>query len=130
DVLTVYAGEVRVELYYIGTPAHTTNDVVAWLPEQKGLFTGALGFTGGQPFMLMGSVAGVLDALPRLRSFGAETLVPGHGPVCGPAAIDDVERYAHFVLDPADKARTAGLGPLAAARETDLGEFADWHDRE
>ena len=130
DVLTIYAGDVRVELYYIGTPAHTTNDVVAWLPEQKVLFTGDLVFHGGTPFMLMGSVAGVLDALPRLRAFGAETLVPGHGPVSGPAAIDDVERYARFVLDTAEKARAAGLSPLDAARETDLGEFSDWHDRE
>ena len=130
DVLTVYAGDVRVELYYIGTPAHTTNDVVAWLPEQKALFTGDLVFNGGTPFMLMGSVAGVLDALPRLRAFGAETLVPGHGPVSGPAAIDDVERYARFVLDRAQAARSAGLNALDAARETDLGEFSDWHDRE
>jgi cyclase len=130
DVLTVFAGDVRVELCYIGTPAHTTNDVVAWLPERKVLFTGDLVFNGGTPFMLMGSVAGVLDALPRLRAFGAETLVPGHGPVCGPGAIDDVERYARFVLDIADEARAAGLRPLDAARETDLGEFTDWHDRE
>jgi cyclase len=130
DVLTVYAADVRVELYYIGTPAHTTNDVVAWLPEHKVLFTGDLVFNGGTPFMLMGSVAGALDALPRLRAFGAETLVPGHGAVCGPAAIDDVERYARLVLDVAGKARSAGLSPLDAARETDLGEFTGWQDRE
>jgi cyclase len=80
--------------------------------------------------MLMGSVAGALDALPRLRAFGAETLVPGHGAVCGPAAIDDVERYARLVLDVAGKARSAGLSPLDAARETDLGEFTGWQDRE
>ena len=130
DVLTVYAGDVRIDLCYIGTPAHTTNDVVAWLPEQKVLFTGDLVFNGGTPFMLMGSVAGVLDALPRLREFEAETLVPGHGPVCDPASIDDVERYAQYVLDLAVAARAAGLSPLEAVAESDLGEFGDWHDRE
>ena len=130
DVLTVYAGDVRIDLCYIGTPAHTTNDIVAWLPEQKVLFTGDLVFNGGTPFMLMGSVAGVLEALPRLREFGAETLVPGHGPVCDPLSIDDVERYARYVIDLAAAARSAGLSPLQAVAETDLGEFADWHDRE
>ena len=130
DVLTVHAGDTRIELHYIGTPAHTTNDVVAWLPEQRVLFTGDLVFNGGTPFMLMGSVAGFLDALPRLRSFGAETLVPGHGPVCGASTIDDGERYARFVLDVAADARAAGIGALEAAQETDLGEFADLHDRE
>lgn len=130
EALTLFVGDVRVELHYIGTPAHTTNDVVAWLPDHKVLFTGDLLFNGGTPFMLMGSVAGVLDALPRLRAFDADTLIPGHGPVCDGATIDDVERYARFVLDVADRARAAGLSALDAAREVDLGEFAEWHDRE
>src|SRR5206468_64775 len=104
--------------------------VVAWLPEQRVLFTGDLVFNGGTPFMLMGSVVGFLEALPRLREFGAATLVPGHGPVCEPAAIDDVERYARFVLVVAGKARDAGVAALDAAREVDLGEFAHLHDPE
>ena len=130
EQLTLYVGDVRVELHHLGTPAHTTNDVVAWLPDKQVLFTGDLVFNGGTPFMLMGSVEGFLDALPRLREFGATTLVPGHGPVCEPAAIDDGDRYARFVLELAAEARDAGLTPLDAAREADLGEFADLHDRE
>ena len=35
DKLTVFSGDIRVELHYIGTRAHTTNDIVAWLPEQR-----------------------------------------------------------------------------------------------
>jgi cyclase len=130
DAITVYADDLCIELHYIGTPAHTVGDVVAWLPEQRVLFTGDLVFNGGTPFMLMGSVAGGLDALSRLRAFGATTLVPGHGPVCDPGTIGDVERYLRFVMDVASKAHAAGLAPLEAARETDLGEFADLRDRE
>jgi cyclase len=130
DAIELYAGDIRVELHYIGGPAHTVGDVVAWLPDQSVLFAGDLVFNGGTPFMLMGSVAGGLSALERLRAFGAATIVPGHGPVGDSRGIDDVERYLRFVLDLADKARTAGLTPLDAARETDLGEFADLHDRE
>jgi cyclase len=130
DQLTLYAGDQRIELHHLGTPAHTTNDVVAWLPDKGVLFTGDLVFNGGTPFMLMGSVAGFLDVLPRLREFDAATLVPGHGPVCASATIDDGERYARFVLDLAAKAQEAGLTPLEAARETDLGDFAGLHDQE
>jgi len=130
DRTDVFAGDRLVELHYIGTPAHTAGDVVAWLPEERVLFAGDLVFTGGTPFMLMGSVAGALDALAALRRFGAETLVPGHGPVGDMTAIDDVERYARFVLDLADRSVEAGLSPLDAARDVDLGEFADWHDSE
>jgi len=130
EQLTLYVGDVRVELHHLGTPAHTTNDVVAWLPDQRVLFTGDLVFNGGTPFMLMGSVEGFLEALPRLREFDAATLVPGHGPVCDPAAIDDGDRYARFVLQLAAEALDVGLAPLEAAREADLGEFAELHDRE
>ena len=128
--LDLYVGERRIELHYIGTPAHTTGDVIAWLPDEGVLFAGDLVFNGGTPFVLMGSVDGAIDACERLRTFGATTIVPGHGEVCGPDAIDEVERYLRFVQDVAARAHAAGVTPLEAARETDLGEFADLHDRE
>lgn len=132
--LDVFAGDRLVELHYIGTPAHTTGDVVAWLPAERVLFAGDLVFNGGTPFVLMGSVEGALEALERVRGFDATTIVPGHGPVCDATTIDPtldvVERYLTLVLDVARRAHDAGLRPLEAARETDLGSFADLHDSE
>ena len=128
--LDVYVDDRLVELHFIGTPAHTTGDVVAWLPAEKVLFAGDLVFNGGTPFVLMGSVDGALAALDTLRGFGATTIVPGHGPVCGPEVIDDVQGYLELVHGVAVRAHAAGLAPLDAARETDLGPYADLHDRE
>jgi cyclase len=132
--LDVFAGDRLVELHYIGTPAHTTGDVVAWLPAERVLFAGDLVFNGGTPFVLMGSVEGALEALERVRGFGATTIVPGHGPVCGATTIDPtldaVKGYLTLVLDVAHRAHDAGISPLEAARETDLGAFADLHDSE
>jgi cyclase len=130
DRMDVFAGDRRIELHHVGTPAHTTGDVVGWLPADRVLFAGDLVFNGGTPFVLMGSVMGAIEACERLRSFGAETVVPGHGEVCGPEAIDGMERYLRFVQDVALRALDAGLSPLDAARETDLGDFAELHDRE
>jgi cyclase len=126
----VYAGDLKAELHYIGTPAHTDNDVVAWLPERRVLFAGDLVFNGGTPFVMMGSISGALQALDRLRGFGAEVVVPGHGPVCDPAVFDHLERYYRFVHDVATEARRAGVGALDAARQADLGEFGELTDRE
>jgi cyclase len=130
DHLTVWVDDLRVELHYIGTPAHTTNDVVAWIPERSVLFTGDLVFVGGTPFVPMGSVSGSLAALDRLRQFGAQTLVPGHGPVAGPSAIDDMAEYLTFVQETAVRGKAAGLAPLEIARQTDLGKFAELTDCE
>jgi cyclase len=130
DQLTVWVDDLRVELHAVPTPAHTTNDVVAWIPERSVLFTGDLLFVGGTPFVPMGSVSGSLRALQWLRPFNAHTLVPGHGPVSGPAAIDAVEAYLLFIQDAAQRGKAAGLSPLELARQTDLGQFAELSDAE
>ena len=129
DRLNVYAGDLRIELLFVG-PAHTTNDVIAWIPDRKVLFSGDIVFNGGTPFAMGGSIAGWLDALPVLRGLGAETIVPGHGAVCGPSALDDVEAYLRFIDALARKGIAAGVEPYALARETDLGRFANLSDPE
>jgi cyclase len=130
DHLTVWVDDLRVELHNVGVPAHTTNDVVAWIPDRSVLFTGDLLFVGGTPFVPMGSVSGSLTALERIRAFGARTLVPGHGPVAGPEAIDAVAEYLRFVQDTARTGKAAGLSPLDLARQTNLGRFAELTDSE
>jgi cyclase len=127
--LGLWSDELKVELIFVG-PAHTTNDIVAWIPERKVLFAGDVLFSGGAPFALAGSVGGWLDALDRLRALGAETIVPGHGPICGPAAIDDVAEYLQLVLDAARRGMAADVEPLDVARQLDLGRFSDWLDGE
>ena len=128
--LDVWVDDLLVELHHFGTAAHTTNDVVAWIPEHKVLFTGDLLFNGGTPFVLMGSVAGALVALDRLVEFDAEVVVPGHGPPGTIELVDVVGEYLRFVQDTAAAAKVAGLSPLDAARQADLGPFAALTDRE
>jgi cyclase len=130
DGVTLLSGERRCEVRYIGGPAHTTNDSVVWLPEERVLYTGDLVFNGGTPFALMGSIAGWIEALDTLEGFGAQTIVPGHGEVCGPEVFTTVRTYLEFVRDTARAAKDAGVSALEAALETDLGAFAELSDPE
>lgn len=130
DGVTVYADDIRAEVRYIGTPAHTTNDSIIWLPEQKVLYCGDLLFNGGTPFLLMGSLAGAIQAVESLKSVDADVVIPGHGPVCDLSVADQVLGYLRFVDDLARSAHGAGISPLEAARATDLGEYADLTDSE
>ena len=127
--LTVHVDDLRVELL-AHTPAHTNSDIVAWVPERRLLFAGDLVFRGGTPFVLMGSVSGAITAIEGLQRLEPETIVPGHGPVCGPEALEDQLAYLRFVQEVAASAAASGLAPLEAAREADLGRFAEWHDAE
>ncbi len=128
--VNLWVGDLKVELHYIGGAAHTTNDVVAWIPERKVLFSGDLVFNGGTPFVVMGSVAGSFDAVTRMRGFDAEVIVPGHGPVCGPEVFDRLEAYYRFVQATAADAVASETSALDAARQIDLGEFAELTDAE
>jgi cyclase len=132
--LMLHAGDCLVQLQHPGYPAHTAGDVVAWLPTERVLFTGDLLFHGLTPLILMGSLDGALRALAWLDGFGAERFVPGHGSPFGaaelPAVLAAHERYYRFVREVCESGRAAGLTPLAAAQQADLGEFAGWADSE
>jgi cyclase len=132
DEIALHAGDLRAQVRYVGTAAHTTNDSIIWIAGRSVLFCGDLIFNGGTPFLLMGSVAGTIDVLEHVvRPLGARTIVPGHGPVFeGQGPIDATLDYLRFVLEVAGRGHAAGLSPLAAARETDLGRFAGWPDAE
>jgi cyclase len=123
------ADVVELELLYVG-PAHTTNDVIVWAPERRVAFSGDVIFNGGTPFALFGSIEGWLAALDLLRRLGVETIVPGHGKVCGPGVIDEVEEYLRFVQKVAKEGFEAGASPLDVARGTDLGKFRELLDAE
>lgn len=151
--MNLYVDDLRVELIFVG-PAHTTNDIVAWIPERRVLFAGDIVFNQGTPFAMMGSVAGWLEALERLKKLVGEAegaalpaeagkprlrdeaggsrvaIVPGHGPVCGPEVLDEVGDYLRMVQGAAKKGSGAGLGPLETAYQTDLGRFGELLDKE
>jgi cyclase len=132
DEVALHSGDLRAQVRHVGTAAHTTNDSIVWIPERSVLFCGDLIFNGGTPFLLMGSVAGAVDALEQVvRPLGAQTIVPGHGPVFGgEEPVEETLDYLRFVLDLAARALAAGLSPLQAAQDTDLGRFAAWPDAE
>lgn len=129
DALTLHEGGVTIELVHVGT-AHTTGDVVAWLPDERILFTGDVAFSGGTPYVLMGSVEGSLRAVDRLRALDPEVVVCGHRPVCGPEVFDTVESYLRWLRRLARQGLAAGHDPLRTALAAELGGFGALQDPE
>jgi cyclase len=128
--VSVWVDDLRCEVVYVGTPAHTTNDSIVWIPDRSILFSGDLLFNGGTPFLLMGSISGAIEAVESLKTLNPQTIVPGHGDVCGPDVIDRVLDYLHFVESVALAGRAAHQSPLEAARHADLGAFSTLLDKE
>jgi glyoxylase-like metal-dependent hydrolase (beta-lactamase superfamily II) len=85
-------GRRRVELKWLGI-AHTQGDAVAWLPNEKILFTGDVCVNGPQNNVADGNIGEWIKTLERLKQLGAEKVCPGHGPMSGPEIIVDQQRY-------------------------------------
>ncbi|WET83080.1 MBL fold metallo-hydrolase [Amycolatopsis sp. QT-25] len=129
DRATLYVGDREVRLIHVG-PAHTTTDVVVWLPEERVLFAGDVLMSGCTPFILMGSLAGSLEAIDELARLDARVVLSGHGRATGPEVLEANARYLRWLGDVAAAGRRAGLSPLKLARNVGLGEFGELLDPE
>lgn len=133
DRMTLHLREFPIELSHVGR-AHTSNDALVWLPEQRVLFAGDLAFAGGQPFVLEGSLAGFRTAIGHMRQLTPDVLAPGHGPVCRGEEVghllDALDGYLGFVSDVAADSYAAGLTPLEAAQKHRDNLYSTWAETE
>ncbi|MFE2187692.1 MBL fold metallo-hydrolase [Streptomyces sp. NPDC059455] len=132
--LTLHTGDRVIELHHPGYTAHTTGDLIAWLPTERILFAGDLVFNRITPLALAGSLTGARRSLMWIRSFAPEIIVPGHGPVLTGAAqitrcLDDIDAYFAHVQDLADRGIRTGRQPLDMAAELDPA-YRSWPDSE
>jgi len=84
-------GGVRIQVIHMG--GHTPGSSVVWLPEARVLFAGDLIFEGRYPYLHDADVPALIAALKRLPKFDAQTVVPGHGALCGEAEIAALVDY-------------------------------------
>lgn len=62
-------------------PAHTTGDLIVWLPHERVLFAGDLLIEDGVTMVVDGSSRGLLTALDTLAGLDPGVVVPGHGAI-------------------------------------------------
>lgn len=135
DHAALHVGSRRVEIQHPGYPAHTTGDLVAWIPGDRVLFAGDLVFAGDiTPLVFMGSIGGARAALKWIEGHSPLIVVPGHGPVLRreqiPRTFDALSRYYDLIMRTAEDGVDQRRSPLESARTADLGEFASWGDSE
>lgn len=122
-------GGIVIDLLYVG-PAHTAGDVIAHLPEQGIVFTGDVIFRNCAPIGWEGTFARWIAALERIAALGATTIVPGHGPVCGPEAALELRDYLVYVRAESERHFRAGASVAEAASRIDLGPYGAWLESE
>lgn len=126
--LTVGAGTV-VDLVEVG-PAHTDGDIIVLVPDEGVVFTGDILFVGDHPIMWEGVLDNWLAACTRIVESGASQVVPGHGPVVGPAEVVRFRDYLEYVGEQAAVRYRAGMPYWEAALDIPMAAYADWGHRE
>ena len=143
DATTVYDGDVHtldlgnrpVELRTWGR-AHTRGDQVAWLPEERVLFTGDL--VEERCFAIFpyfppedADVDGErwLAVLEQLETLAPQVVVPGHGDVGGVEVVAAAREYIARLRDESHALRDEGVPVDSAAEQLDTAMRAlhpDW----
>ena len=125
DRLVFDDGTQRVELIRLG-PAHTSGDVVAYLPKQRIVATGDLcvtwgiGNNVGDPDA---NYAGWLASLDRMYSWNLATVVPGHGENGGPQILKAQRAYLAGMLQQVQDGYKAGKTADELVKEIDLRQY-------
>jgi glyoxylase-like metal-dependent hydrolase (beta-lactamase superfamily II) len=127
--LDLDVGGRLVELIEVG-PAHTRGDVLVRVPDANTVFAGDILFIGVTPIIWSGPIANWIAACDRITAFGAETIVPGHGPVTDAEGVNGVRAYLEWIRDEATRRFEEGMPAAEAALDIDLGHFANWVDSE
>ena len=122
-------GAKEVHLIEVG-PAHTRGDVLVHVPADRTVFTGDIIFAHAHPIIWAGPVANWVRACERILAMEVETVVPGHGPVCGLDVVGDLRGYLVHLESEAKRCLAAGLSREEAARAVALDDYAAWGDAE
>lgn len=126
--LSLTVGDRTVELVEVG-PAHTAGDVIAHVADASVVFTGDIVFHKGTPIMWAGPVENWIAACDSICALDPTVVVPGHGPVTDADGVRETRDYLAFVRDETAQRFAAGMTYLDAARDIDLGAYADLSEK-
>jgi glyoxylase-like metal-dependent hydrolase (beta-lactamase superfamily II) len=127
--LTRRVGGKTVRLIEVG-PAHTRGDVLAYVPEDRVIFTGDMLFINGHPIIWAGPVGNWIKACQLMIDLDVESVVPGHGPVTDKQGVAAVKNYLEYIAREARKRYDAGMPLDEAARDISLTDYSSWGDAE
>ena len=108
---TVKLGDTRFRIYQAGT-AHTDNDIMIEVVEEKVLFLGDvvrgnLGLMDGSSFK--GNIAAIDVVLATGARTGAKHFIPGHGPGGGPEVARSYQNYLKTLYAQVQELHKQGL---------------------
>jgi cyclase len=126
---TLKVGDREVVLWEVG-PAHTDGDVLAWLPDEKVIYTGDILFIEAHPIIWAGPVQNWVDAIDRILALEAQVVVPGHGPLASVEQVTRLRDYLAAIYQETKRCFDEGQSVEDATWAVKLEGFSTWGEAE
>ena len=114
ESLTLYLGDHTFRLMHM--PGHTPYNLAVYVPEERTVFTSD-NINLGMPIFISAVLDEWLASLDRLEELDVDTVVPGHGDVCGREAFSQMRKNLRDWIDTATAAIKRGVGPEETVQE-------------
>ncbi len=118
-------GARRVELLHFGR-GHTRGDAVAWLPQERVLFTGDLCVNGAFNYLGDADSQHWIEVLDRLIALRPKVICPGHGGAAGPELLEKQRRWLVELRAAVAAGLDAGLDVEGIRERLDLPWYEQW----
>jgi glyoxylase-like metal-dependent hydrolase (beta-lactamase superfamily II) len=120
--MTLWLGKLRVDLMQLGR-GHTKGDTVAWLPDERILFSGDLVEFGATPYTGDAYLGDWPRTLDNIAALGPVKLVPGRGaalmnPEQVSAGLDGTRAFITAMFESVRRGAEAGKDLRTVYRET------------
>ncbi len=133
--LELEVGGRSVQLIEVG-PAHTSGDLIVYVPDAHVIVAGDVLFAGTIPLLWDGSSRNWVHACERILDFKTDAILPGHGPPTDQNGVDLVRQYWIFlrgaVKRQCDRGRPAPVAAVNILQSDDYQKqpFARWDGQE
>ena len=101
---------------------HSSASIVIYVPEDRVLFAGDNIVTGQLPFTANCRFGPWIELLRHIEEMEIDTIVPGHGDICGPEVTRKIRLYFEEMRDRVRSLVDAGVPKAEVLQRIDLND--------
>lgn len=125
ETTTLSINDLKIEILPVGFKAHTSDDLLVYLPEEKVMFTGDVVMNGRVTSNRDGSLLGQIKALDKIDSMKWDHLVAGHGYDTSKDATKQIREYFTILKQRVLEAIENEVEAANITKVVTLSEFKD-----
>ncbi len=125
DTLTIRLGDRPIELIYLGM-AHTTGDILVYLPQERVIYAGDVAFHKVNPVAADGHVSSWINVLRKAMRLDASTVVPGHGSIGTKEDLNNLRDYFNVLRRETRRRYNQGMSADQAAQDIRVERYSSW----